>query len=115
MLRSFTAPFYARGDTLTPVKATLLAATVNVALKVILMGRLAQVGLAFATSVGAWINLTLLWFFARSKGFAVSDAGLATSTEAVGSRRSSGDHLYLGNLAMAYALAGMPHFARRPC
>ena len=41
------------------------------------MGPLAQVGLAFATSVGAWINLTLLWFFARRQGFAVSGAGFA--------------------------------------
>ncbi len=40
MLRSFTAPFYARGDTLTPVKAALLAASVNIALKVMLMGTL---------------------------------------------------------------------------
>jgi putative peptidoglycan lipid II flippase len=76
MLRSFTAPFYARGDTLTPVKAALLAAAVNIALKIVLMKPLAQVGLAFATSVGAWINLTLLWYFARRQGFAVSGAGL---------------------------------------
>lgn len=76
MLRSFTAPFYARGDTATPVKAALLAAAVNVALKTLLMGTFAQVGLAIATSVGAWINLTLLTIFARRKGFAASGAGL---------------------------------------
>jgi putative peptidoglycan lipid II flippase len=76
MMRSFTAPFYARGDTLTPVKAALLAAAVNIALKFVLMGPLAQVGLALATSVGAWINLSLLAFFARRRGFAVSSAGL---------------------------------------
>ncbi|MGV1015188.1 MAG: murein biosynthesis integral membrane protein MurJ, partial [Methyloceanibacter sp.] len=74
LLRSFTAPFYARGDTLTPVKAALLAASVNIALKVVLMGPLAQVGLALATSVGAWINLALLAYFARRQGFAVSGA-----------------------------------------
>jgi putative peptidoglycan lipid II flippase len=60
LLRSFTAPFYARGDTATPVKAALLAAGINILLKVLLMGHLAQVGLAAATSVGAWINLSLL-------------------------------------------------------
>ncbi len=74
LLRSFTAPFYARGDTLTPVKAALLAVAVNIALKVVLMGPLAQVGLALATSVGAWINLALLAYFARRQGFAVSGA-----------------------------------------
>ena len=72
LMRSFTAPFYARGDTATPVKAALLAAAVNIALKVVLMGPLAQVGLALATSVGAWINLSLLAYFARGQGFAVS-------------------------------------------
>jgi len=109
MLRSFTAPFYARGDTLTPVKATLLAASVNVALKVILMGPLAQVGLAFATSVGAWINLTLLWFFARRQGFAVSGAGLRPVLKLLGAGVVLGISLYLGNLAIAHALAAMPH------
>jgi putative peptidoglycan lipid II flippase len=76
LMRSFTAPFYARGDTATPVKAALLAAAVNIALKVVLMGQLAQVGLALATSVGAWINLSLLVFFARRQGFAVSGTAI---------------------------------------
>ena len=44
LLRSFTSPFYARGDTATPVKAALLAASINILLKVLLMGQLAQVG-----------------------------------------------------------------------
>jgi putative peptidoglycan lipid II flippase len=110
MLRSFTAPFYARGDTLTPVKAALLAAAVNVALKVVLMGPLAQVGLAFATSVGAWINLTLLWFFARRQGFAVSGAGLRPVLKLLGAGAVLAVALSLGNLAMAHALAGMSHF-----
>ena len=76
LLRSFTAPFYARGDTATPVKAALLAAAINVALKVVLMGPLAQVGLALATSIGAWINLSLLGFLARRQGFAVSGTAI---------------------------------------
>jgi len=76
LLRSFTAPFYARGDTATPVKAALLAASVNILLKVLLMDHLAQVGLALATSVGAWINLSLLALFARRQGFAVSGAAI---------------------------------------
>jgi putative peptidoglycan lipid II flippase len=110
MLRSFTAPFYARGDTLTPVKAALLAAAVNIALKVILMGPLTQVGLAFATSVGAWINLTLLWFFARRQGFAASGAGLRPVLKLLGAGAVLAVALYLGNLAMAHALAGTSHF-----
>jgi putative peptidoglycan lipid II flippase len=76
LMRSFTAPFYARGDTATPVKAALLAAAINIALKVVLMGPLAQVGLALATSVGAWVNLSLLAYFARRQGFAVSGTAI---------------------------------------
>ena len=111
MLRSFTAPFYARGDTLTPVKAALLAAAVNIALKIVLMGPLAQVGLAFATSVGAWINLTLLWFFARRQGFAVSGAGLAPGAEAVWSGRGAGRRALLRQIWQSLTpWPGMSHF-----
>ena len=39
LLRSVVAPFLARGDTATPVKALLIGAAVNVVLKVALMGR----------------------------------------------------------------------------
>jgi putative peptidoglycan lipid II flippase len=69
MIRSAVATFYARKDTATPVKAALTGVAVNVALKVALMGTLAQIGLALATAVGAWINLLLVLFFAVRRGF----------------------------------------------
>jgi len=66
LIRSLIATFQARGDTATPVKAALAAAAVNIVFKVLLMGPLAQVGLALATSLGGWINFALvLWFAAR--------------------------------------------------
>jgi len=68
LIRSVVATFYARGDTATPVKAALIAAVVNIAFKVVLMGPLAQVGLALATSIGAWINFGLVVWFARRAG-----------------------------------------------
>jgi len=110
MMRSFTAPFYARGDTLTPVKAALLAAGVNIAFKVMLMGPLAQVGLAFATSIGAWINLTLLTIFARRRGFAVSGAGLRPVIRLFFAGVGLAATLYLGNQLLGHALAGIHHF-----
>lgn len=68
LIRSFTATFFARGDTATPVKAALAAAAVNIAFKIMLMGALAQVGLALATTVGAWVNLLIvLWFGWRAR------------------------------------------------
>jgi putative peptidoglycan lipid II flippase len=67
LIRSAVATFFARGDTATPVKAALIAAAVNIAFKFLLMGPLAQVGLALATSIGAWINLGLvIWYGIRA-------------------------------------------------
>ncbi len=74
ILRAFIAPFHARGDTRTPMIASLSAVAVNVALKFALMGGLAQVGLALATAVGGWINLSLLIVFARRQGLPVGDS-----------------------------------------
>src|SRR3954471_4399250 len=69
LIRSAVATFYARKDTATPMKAALTGIAVNVALKVALMGALAQIGLALATAVGAWINLLLVLFFAVRAGY----------------------------------------------
>ena len=68
-IRSAVSTFYARKDTATPVKASLTGLTVNVLLKIVLMGSLAQIGLAFATAIGAWINLLLVLFFAVRRGY----------------------------------------------
>jgi putative peptidoglycan lipid II flippase len=76
LIRSVTATFLARGDTATPVKASLTAMAVNVAFKVMLMGSLAQVGLALATSIGAWLNLGLVVWFAARRGHFTLDPAL---------------------------------------
>ena len=76
------------------------------------MGRYAQVGLAFATSVGVWVNFALLtWFAMRAKLMSV-DARLKTSVV----------KLALAGLALAAALllAAAPviaadRIARRRC
>ncbi|MGE0563841.1 MAG: murein biosynthesis integral membrane protein MurJ [Pseudolabrys sp.] len=76
LIRTATATFYARGDTATPVKAALIAAAVNIAFKIALMGPLAQVGLALATAIGAWLNLGLVLWFAKRAGLLTIDARL---------------------------------------
>jgi putative peptidoglycan lipid II flippase len=74
LIRSVVASFFARGDTATPVKAALIAAAVNIGFKFLLMGQLAQVGLALATSIGAWINLGLVvWFGIRAGHIQIDD------------------------------------------
>ena len=79
LIRSAVAPFLARGDTLTPVKAALTGTAVNIAFKVALMGSLSQVGLALATSIGAWINFIMVLWLAWRAGLISSDAMLKSS------------------------------------
>jgi putative peptidoglycan lipid II flippase len=79
LIRSAVATFYARKDTATPVKASLTGLAANVVLKVLLMGSLAQVGLALATAVGAWINLLLVLGFAVARGHLEFNSALRAS------------------------------------
>jgi putative peptidoglycan lipid II flippase len=69
LIRSAVATFYARKDTATPVKASLTGLAANMALKLLLMGSLAQIGLALATAIGAWINLLMVLGFAVRAGY----------------------------------------------
>jgi putative peptidoglycan lipid II flippase len=94
LIRSVSAVFLARGDTATPMKAALIAVVVNVAFKVALMGPLAQVGLALATSIGAWVNLALVLWLASRRGLVAVDARL---------RRTAGG-LVLAGAILAAAL-----------
>src|SRR5215472_2533626 len=94
LLRAVSATFLARGDTATPVKALMVSVVINVALKILLMDRYAQVGLAFATSIGVWVNFILLVWFARRGGLIALDDRL----------RSSVIRLALSGLALAVAL-----------
>jgi putative peptidoglycan lipid II flippase len=79
LIRSIVAPFLARGDTFTPMKAALIGTAVNIVFKVALMGSLAQVGLALATSIGAWINFVLVLFWAARAGHIAADTTLRSS------------------------------------
>lgn len=83
ILRSTTAAFFARGDTATPLYATLLGYGANVALKIALIGPYGVAGLALATSAGAWINVGLLWMLAGRKGYARPSPALGKVLTAV--------------------------------
>jgi len=102
LIRSITASFLARGDTATPVKASLISVAVNVALKIVLvlMGSLEQVGLALATSAGAWLNLILVTWLASRRGHFAVEPRL----------RSMSGRLALAGCALALVLA----LANRP-
>src|SRR5581483_312443 len=108
LIRSATATFFARGDTATPVKAALIAAAVNIAFKFLLMGPLAQVGLALATSIGAWINLGLVIWYAHRAGHDRIDARLRSSAlKLVVAGCAMAAVLWFGKAPLAHALAGV--------
>jgi putative peptidoglycan lipid II flippase len=69
MLRIVQATFYARHDTLTPARSTVIALVSNILLKVIFVWgfSLGVAGLALGTALGAWINVALLTFTGRSR------------------------------------------------
>jgi putative peptidoglycan lipid II flippase len=111
LIRSAVATFYARKDTATPVKAALTGVAVNVALKIALVGSLAQVGLALATAVGAWINLLLVTGFAARAGYLDLDRALTRSlAKFVVSGVVLGAALWLTARLAAPYLAELSHF-----
>jgi len=79
LIRSVIATFLARGDTATTVKAALIGVAVNILFKILLRGPLAQIGLALATSIGAWVNFALVLWFARRQGLIGGDPRLMRS------------------------------------
>src|SRR5262247_790759 len=97
LIRSATAPFLARGDTATPMKASLTAVGVNVGFKAAFyyFTSLAQVGLALATSIGGWLNLGLVVWFAARRGHFAFDPPL----------RSAAARLAAAGVALAVVLS----------
>ena len=74
LIASARASFQSRGDTRTPMMVSLAAVAINVGVKVALYKPLGAPGLAFATSLGAWINLGALVFIALREGAMRPDA-----------------------------------------
>jgi len=71
------------------------------------MGPLAQVGLALATSIGAWINLSLVVWFAHREGHARIDDRLRQSTlKLIAAGLAMAVVLWFGQAPIAQALAG---------
>src|ERR1700761_989892 len=112
LIRSVVAPFYARGDTATPVKAALIGTAINIVFKVTLMVPLAQVGLALATSIGAWINFILVLFFARRANLLSADAELKASlTKLAGAGVALALVLLIADPIVTRLLSSWPRFS----
>lgn len=76
LIKIFQPAFYAREDTVTPLKMALISIVLNIALSLILFWPLGHIGIALATSASAWLHAALLGGRLRSLGFLKLDATL---------------------------------------
>jgi putative peptidoglycan lipid II flippase len=77
LLRSIVSSFQSIGDTRTPMIVSLIAVSINIALKIVLFKSMGAAGLATATAVGAWINLIGLCVLAMRRNLFWPDDLLA--------------------------------------
>jgi putative peptidoglycan lipid II flippase len=112
LMRSTVATFLARGDTLTPVKAALSAAAVNIALKIafLYLTALSQVGLALATAIGAWVNFGLIVWFGVRAGFMAFDRDFKLAVgKLAAAGLALGVVLFVAQWPVIAITAGFPH------
>jgi len=76
LVKVLSPGFFARKNTSSPVRYSMVALGVNAVLNVILMFPLAHVGLALATAISAWVNAGLLYWGLEKRGFIALDARL---------------------------------------
>jgi putative peptidoglycan lipid II flippase len=81
LIKLLQPAFYAREDTMTPLKMALIGVAANVALSLALFWLLrgagfGHVGLALATALAAWLTALLLAGALRGRGFLAFDARL---------------------------------------
>jgi len=88
--------FFARQDTATPVRIAIISVAVNLVLNLVLMGPMAQAGLALATAISAWLTAGLMLLMLHRRGHFAADARL----------RQAVAKTVLGSAAMAAALLG---------
>jgi len=125
LVRIVASTFYARHDTATPVRATVIAMACNIALKVVFVWGfgLGVAGIALGTAIGAWINVGLLTWFGRSRDLLAIErifiralpaallAALVTGAGAWAGAQLLRDHGDVAALIAAMACAGLGYGA----
>tara|TARA_R110002050_G_scaffold294841_3_gene453089 strand:- start:1215 stop:2783 length:1569 start_codon:yes stop_codon:yes gene_type:complete len=76
MIKIFSANFFSRGDTLTPVKAAVASLITNVVLNLILSQYFSYFGIAAGNVIASWVNGLLLAFWLRKEGNLIIDIRL---------------------------------------
>ena len=69
LVKVLTPNFFARKDTRTPVYTAAASLVVTVGINIVLVPRLGVLALAIAGSIGAWINVTLLYIILVRREF----------------------------------------------
>lgn len=82
LVKILAPAFYARKDMKTPVKVAIVALVANMVFNLLLIGPFAHVGLAAATSISAFMNAGLLyWYLRQQQVFAPQTGWLKLSSQ----------------------------------
>ena len=68
LIKIMAPGFFARGDTITPVKIAVVCVIINVFFNLTLVHILGHVGIALATAISAWVNVSFLFFILCRRG-----------------------------------------------
>ena len=66
LIKVLVTTYFATKDMVTPVKIAVVALVVNTILNLFLMQYFGHTGLALATSIAAWLNVSLLFIFLKT-------------------------------------------------
>lgn len=76
LIKIFNTSFFARQDTVTPIKVALSGMVVNVILNFVLIYKYKHLGIAIATSSASWFNAAVLVYLLKKRNFVSFDAAL---------------------------------------
>ena len=75
LIKALSPGFFAREDTVTPMKIAVASLIANSLLSAILMWPFGHVGIALATAIAAWLNAGSLWWLLHRRGLFPLDPG----------------------------------------
>ncbi len=84
LLKLLTPPFFAMGDTTTPLRVALVSIAINLALNLAFMQPLQHLGPALASSIASWINIAVLAVILHRRGLMAWDARLKRAVPLMG-------------------------------
>lgn len=76
LIKIFNTSFFARQDTVTPIKVALSGMIVNVVLNFALIYKYKHLGIAIATSSASWFNAAVLVYLLKKRNFISFDTAL---------------------------------------